>query len=447
MSKTIKIKKGLDIKLKGMAELSIGGEITSTLYGIEPANFLGLIPKLSVKPDEYVKVGTPLFYDKNQPEVKITSPVSGKVVAINRGDRRKILDIEIESDNKFESEQFSIGELSSINRDSIKEVLLSSGLWPYLIQRPFGIIAKPSDTPRDIFVSGFDSAPLAPSYDFSLANDLKSFQKGIDVLAKLTDGKVYLGVRSGSKLAEVKNAEVNVFDGPHPAGNVGIQIHHLKPINKGDKVWTVDPQAVVFIGRLFSDGKLNFSKIVSLTGSEVKNPMYYKTVVGVKASSIVSGKTEASGKERIIAGNVLTGIKMNADDYLNFYANQITVIPEGDNYEFLGWAMPRFNKFSFSRAYFSWLTPGKTYRADANLNGEERAYVMTGQYEKVLPMDILPVHLIKSIMADDIDKMELLGIYEVIEEDLALCEYVCTSKIEVQHILRKGIDLIVKELG
>jgi len=239
MSKTIKIKKGLDIKLKGMAELSIGGEITSTLYGIEPANFLGLIPKLSVKPDEYVKIGTPLFYDKNQPEVKITSPVSGKVVAINRGDRRKILDIEIESDNKFESEQFSIGELSSINRDSIKEVLLSSGLWPYLIQRPFGIIAKPSDTPRDIFVSGFDSAPLAPSYDFSLANDLKSFQKGIDVLAKLTDGKVYLGVRSGSKLAEVKNAEVNVFDGPHPAGNVGIQIHHLKPINKGDKVWTL----------------------------------------------------------------------------------------------------------------------------------------------------------------------------------------------------------------
>ena len=447
MSKTIKIKKGLDIKLKGMAELSIGGEITSTLYGIEPANFLGLIPKLSVKPDEYVKIGTPLFYDKNQPEVKITSPVSGKVVAINRGDRRKILDIEIESDNKFESEQFTIGELSSINRDSIKEVLLSSGLWPYLIQRPFGIIAKPSDAPRDIFVSGFDSAPLAPSYDFSLANDLKSFQKGIDVLAKLTDGKVYLGVRSGSKLAEVKNAEVNVFDGPHPAGNVGIQIHHLKPINKGDKVWTIDPQAVVFIGRLFSDGKLNFSKIVSLTGSEVKNPMYYKTVVGVKASSIVSGKTEASGKERIIAGNVLTGIKMNADDYLNFYANQITVIPEGDNYEFLGWAMPRFNKFSFSRAYFSWLTPGKTYRADANLNGEERAYVMTGQYEKVLPMDILPVHLIKSIMADDIDKMELLGIYEVIEEDLALCEYVCTSKIEVQHILRKGIDLIVKELG
>lgn len=447
MSKTIKIKKGLDIKLKGMAELSIGGEITSTLYGIEPANFLGLIPKLSVKPDEYVKIGTPLFYDKNQPEVKITSPVSGKVVAINRGDRRKILDIEIESDNKFESEQFSIGELSSINRDSIKEVLLSSGLWPYLIQRPFGIIAKPSDTPRDIFVSGFDSAPLAPSYDFSLANDLKSFQKGIDVLAKLTDGKVYLGVRSGSKLAEVKNAEVNVFDGPHPAGNVGIQIHHLKPINKGDKVWTIDPQAVVFIGRLFSDGKLNFSKIVSLTGSEVKNPMYYKTVVGVKASSIVSGKTEALGKERIIAGNVLTGKKMNADHYLNFYANQITVIPEGDNYEFLGWAMPRFNKFSFSRAYFSWLTPGKTYRADANLNGEERAYVMTGQYEKVLPMDILPVHLIKSIMADDIDKMELLGIYEVIEEDLALCEYVCTSKIEVQHILRKGIDLIVKELG
>jgi len=447
MSKTIKIKKGLDIKLKGIAELTNGGEVTSSRYGIEPANFLGLIPKLCVKPDEYVKVGTPLFYDKNQPEVQITSPVSGKVVAINRGDRRRILDVEIESDNKFESEQFSIGELSSINRDSIKEVLLSSGLWPYLVQRPFGTIAKPSDTPRDIFISGFDSAPLAPSYDFSLANDLKSFQKGIDVLAKLTDGKVYLGVRNGSKLAEVKNAEVNFFDGPHPAGNVGIQIHHLKPIDKGDKVWTVNPQAVVFIGRLFATGKLDFSKMICLSGSEVKAPMYYQTVVGAEISAIVSGKTVAVGKERIIAGNVLTGTKADTDSFLNFYANQVTVIPEGDDYEFIGWAMPRFNKFSVSHAYFSWLTPGKIYRADANLNGEERAFVMTGQYEKVLPMDILPVHLIKSIIANDIDKMEQLGIYEVIEEDLALCEYVCTSKIEVQSILRKGINLIMKELG
>jgi Na+-transporting NADH:ubiquinone oxidoreductase subunit A len=446
MSKTIKIKKGLNIKLKGNAELSVS-EANATMYGIRPTDFHGLTPKLCVKDDDIVKAGTVLFYDKNHPEVKFTSPVSGKVVTVNRGERRRILEVEIESDGKFDSENFSAGGAPLSSRETIKQLLLDSGLWPFIIQRPFGIIAKPADTPRDIFISGFDSAPLAPDYDFALGNDLSAFQAGIDALAKLTDGKVYLGVRSGSKLAQVKTAEVNFFDGPHPAGNVGVQIHHIKPINKGDVVWTVNPQAVVFIGRLFTEGKLNLSKLVALTGSEVKAPKYVKTVVGAKVSSIVSGKTAGECKERIISGNVLTGVTSELDDYLGFYHNQITVIPEGDNYEFLGWAMPRFNKFSFSRAYFSWLTPGKTYRADANLNGEERAYVMTGQYEKVLPMDVLPVHLIKSIMADDIDKMELLGIYEVIEEDLALCEYVCTSKIEVQYILRKGIDLIVKELG
>jgi len=446
MLKTIKIRKGLNIKLKGTAEISVG-EANSAFYGIRPSDFQGVTPKLCVQANDIVKVGSTLFYDKNRPEVKFASPVSGRVVSVNRGERRRILAVEIESDGKFNSENFSIEGASSWSQESIKQLLLESGLWPFIIQRPFGIIADPADTPRDIFVSGFDSAPLAPDYDYTLNNDISALQAGIDVLAKLTDGKVYLGVRGGSKLADVKNAEVNVFEGPHPAGNVGVQIHQLKPIDKGVKVWTVDPQAVVFIGRLFANGKLNMSKIVALTGSEVKNPMYYKTVVGAKISSIVSGKTKGSCKERIISGNVLTGLTSELDDFIGFYHNQITVIPEGDNYEFIGWAMPRFNKFSMSRAYFSWLMPGKTYRADANLNGEERAYVMTGQYEKVLPMNILPVHLIKSIMADDIEKMEQLGIYEVIEEDFALCEYVCTSKIEVQHILRKGINLIVKELG
>ncbi len=447
MSKTIKIRKGLDIRLKGVAELTIGGTLVSGLYGIRPSDFPGFTPKLEVKPDDIVKAGTPVLYDKNQPEIKITSPVSGKVVMINRGERRKILEIAIESDGKFDSEDFQVGEISLSDREKIKEVLLSSGLWPFLIRRPYGIIAGVNETPRDIFISGFDSAPLAPDYEFTLSNDMGSFQKGVDVLSKLTDGKVFLSIRSGSILSGIKGAEINYFEGPHPSGNAGIQIHHLKPVNKGDVVWTINPQAVVFIGRLFETSKLDMSKTVVLSGSEVNKPKYYKTVSGVQIQTLAEGKTVNKLKERIISGNVLTGAKVDLDDYLGFYDNQITIIPEGDEYEFLGWAMPRLNKFSMSRTYLSWLQKGKSFRADANINGEERAYVMTGQYEKVLPMEILPVHLIKSIMAEDIDKMEQLGIYEVIEEDLALCEFVCTSKTEVQAILRKGINLMMKELG
>jgi len=447
MSNTIRIKKGLDIKLRGKAEPIVKNSGFSATYAIKPSDFKGLVPKLSVKADDIVKAGTPLIYDKYNPAVQFVSPVSGKVVNINRGDHRKILEIIVEADNKNESVDFLVSGWKTSDRESIIKTLLDSGLWPYFIQRPFGIIAKPTDTPRDIFVSGFDSAPLAPDFDFIIGNETSAFQTGLDVLAKLTSGKLFLGLRAGSKLAEMKGVEVTYFEGPHPAGNVGIQIHHLKPINKGEAVWTLTPQAVLFIGRLFTNGKVDFSETIALSGSEVNEPCYLKTIAGAEIASLVGGKTKREVKERIISGNVLTGTKCDSNGYLGFYHNQITVIPEGDNYEFVGWAMPRFDKFSVSRAYFSWLTPGKTYRADANLNGEERAYVMTGQYEKVLPMEILPVHLIKSIMADDIDKMEQLGIYEVIEEDLALCEFVCTSKIEVQQILRKGIDLVVKELG
>ena len=447
MSKTIKIRKGLDIRLKGVAELTIGDTLVSGLYGIRPSDFPGFTPKLAVKPDDIVKAGSPVLYDKIHPEIKITSPVSGKVVMINRGERRKILEIAIESDGKFDSEDFQVGDIKISDREKIKEVLLSSGLWPFLIRRPYGIIAGVSETPRDIFISGFDSAPLAPDYEYTLSDDMGSFQKGVDVLSKLTDGKVFLSIRSSSILSGIKGAEINYFQGPHPSGNAGIQIHHLKPINKGDVVWTINPQAVVFIGRLFETSKLDMSKTIVLSGSEITKPQYYKTVSGIQIKTLTEGKSNNVLKERIISGNVLTGTKVDKDDYLGFYDNQLTIIPEGDEYEFIGWAMPRLNRFSMSRTYLSWLQKGKNFRLDANLNGEERAYVMTGQYEKVLPMEILPVHLIKSIIAEDIDKMEQLGIYEVIEEDLALCEFVCTSKTEVQAILRNGINLMMKELG
>lgn len=446
MSKTIRIRKGLDIKLKGKADLSVGAAAVATICGIKPTDFPGLTPKLAVNADDIVKAGTPLFYDKTQPDVKFTSPVSGKVVAINRGERRRILEVEIESDGKFESEDFSAG-IKSPDRETIKQNLLKSGLWPFIIQRPFGVIAKATDNPRDIFISGFDSSPLAPDYEFTLATDMASLQAGIDVVAKLTNGKVYLGLRQGSKLASLKGVEINYFDGPHPAGNVGIQIHKVKPINKGEIIWTIDLQGLVFIGRLFSTGKLNFEKIVALTGSEVVAPKYIKTILGAVVGPLIDRKTAKTITERVISGNVLTGCRVDHDCYLGFYHNQITVIPEGNVIEPFGWAMPGLNKFSASKTYLSKLFPRKEYVLDANFHGGERAFVVSEQYEKVLPMDILPVYLLKSIIANDIDKMEQLGIYEVIEEDMALCEFVCTSKIEVQDLLRKGISSMIKELA
>ena len=447
MSKTIRIRKGFDIKLKGKSDLIVGETSLASRYGIKPADFPGLTPKLSVKTDDIVKAGTPLFYDKSQPDVKFTSPVSGKVIAVNRGERRRILEVEIESDGKFESEDFSIADLKKADRETVKRSLLNSGLWPFIVQRPFGVIAKIEDTPKAIVVSGFDSSPLAPDYEFTLANEMKALQEGFDALSKLTDGKIYLGLRQGSKFASIKGVEVNYFNGPHPAGNVGIQIHHINPINKGEIVWTLNIQSVVYIGRLFLTGKLNFERLVAINGSEVKNPQYVKAVLGASVDSIIEGKTRNNVTERVISGNVLTGNKLEKGGYTGFFHNQITVIPEGNNIEPFGWALPGFKKYSASKTFLSSLMPRKEYVLDANLHGGERAFVMSEQYEKVFPMDILPVYLLKSILANDIDKMEQLGIYEVIEEDMALCEYACTSKIEVQEILRSGLSSMIKELA
>ena len=450
MSKVINLKRGLNIRLKGDAEKVLGTSIVADKVALKPTDFPGLSPKILVRPGQEVKAGEPVFLDKYNPEILFTAPISGEVLSINRGERRKVLEIVIKADGKNESVEFNKVDPQKLSREEIKEQLKQSGTWAFLKQRPYGTVARPETTPLHIFISGFDSAPLAPDYEFILKGQSASFQTGINALSKLTDGKIHVGIRpdqANGFFSGIKNIETTQFNGPHPAGNVGIQIHHLSPIGKGDIIWTINPQDVVFIGRLFETGKVDFSKIIALTGSEVKTPNYIKVVHGTNLSGLLKNSTKQNGKERFISGNVLTGEQVEADDFLGFYSQQVTVIPEGDYYEFLGWAMPRLNKFSISRSYFSWLNPKKEYIADSNLNGEERAYVMTGQYEKVLPMDILPVFLMKAIIADDIDKMEQLGIYEVIEEDMALCEYVCTSKIEVQSILRSGINLMIKELG
>lgn len=451
MSQVIKLKKGLDILLEGEAKRELTRLPLVHAYALKPEDFPGVTPKLLVRVDDEVKVGTPLFFDKYRPQILFTSPVSGKVSAIVRGEKRKILEVVITPEAEQVYETFDVPAIEATDREQIKSLMLKAGLWPMIIQRPFGIVANPQDTPKSIFVSGFNSAPLAPDMNFVLENEAENLETGFALLGKLTDGKVYLGLKNGTSgvLNQVKNAEIRLFEGPHPAGNVGVQIHHIDPINKGDVVWTVDVQHVAMIGRFFRTGRVDMSKIVALTGSETAQPRYFSVITGLPINSIVRQKELRSQTEkvRIISGNVLTGRRVEPEGYLGFYSNQVTVIPEGDTYEFLGWGMPRLNKFSVSRSYFSWLSPKKHYRLDTNMNGGVRAYVVTGLYDKYLPMDIYPLYLLKAILAGDIDKMENLGIYEVIEEDFALCEFVDPSKTEMQAIIRQGIDLMIKELN
>ena len=453
MSQVIKLKKGLDIRLQGEARRELTRLPLVHAYALKPDDFKGVIPKMLVRVDDVVKAGTPLFYDKYRPQVLFTSPVSGKVTAINRGDKRKILDVVIAPTDEQVYEPFEVPTEESADKENVTSALLSSGLWPMIVQRPYGIIADPGQTPKAVFVSGFDSAPLAPDMNYVLEKELDNLNTGFAMLSKLTPGKVYLGLKVGTSgvLDRVKGVEVRAFDGPHPAGNVGVQIHHIDPINKGDLVWTVDIQHVAMIGRFFRTGRVDMSKIVALTGSETTDPRYFSVLSGIPVGSIarqVEIRPQRAGdRVRLISGNVLTGKKVEPDGYLGFYSNQVTVIPEGNKYEFLGWGMPRLDKFSVSKSYFSWLTPRKRYNLDTNMNGGVRAYVVTGLYDKYLPMDIYPLYLLKAILAGDIDKMENLGIYEVVEEDFALCEFVDPSKTEMQDIVRRGIELMIKELN
>lgn len=450
MSKIITLRKGLDIKLQGEAQESLSDAPQAAEYAVSPLDFEGVTPKLLVKAGDAVKAGTPLFFSKSDERVLFTSPVSGTVAAINRGEKRKVLSVTVTPDSRPGYEEFPRLDVRSASRDEIVGLLLRSGLWPLIVQRPYGILADPSVAPKAIFVSAFDSAPLAPDYNFVLRAEQKNLQTGIEVLRKLSAGKVHLSVRAQSEgqIAVLSGAEVHTFRGKHPVGNVGVQIHHIDPINRGDVVWTVNIQDLAIIGRLFNEGRVNMSRIVAVTGSEVANPHYVRTIAGARVDSILGGNVrpqKEGDSVRIIAGNVLTGRKTPMEGFLGYYANQLTVIPEGDKYELLGWAMPRLKKFSVSRAYFSWLCPEKAYRLDTNMNGGERPFVVTGLYEKYLPMDIYPMYLLKACLAGDVEKMENLGIYEVVEEDFALCEVVDPSKIGIQQIIRDGINLMIKE--
>lgn len=453
MSDVIKIKRGVDINLIGEAEAEYAAPVSVETVAIKPTDFKGVRFKLSVKEGDEVKAGTPVLYNKDDEAVKFTSPVSGEVAQVVRGAKRKILEVRVLADKKNEFEDFGAADPFSLEREQIIEKMASSGCWAFLKQRPYNIVAETSKIPKAIFISGFDSAPLAPDLGLLLDGNEKEFQAGINALAKLTSGQVHLGLNAskpvGRVLSSVKGVKVTKYEGPHPAGLVGVQIAQLDPINKGETVWTINPEHVVIIGRLFLEGKFDARINIAVAGSEVKERKYYATILGAAVKNFVEGNI-SDKKNRIISGNVLTGTKIDAEGYLGTYDRQLTVIPEGEDPEMFGWLIPKPDKFSISRALPSWFQRqigNPVYELDTNLHGERRAFVVTGQYEEVFPFDIYPVQLIKAIMTEDIERMENLGIYEVVEEDFALCEVVCTSKIPVQETVRKGLALMKEEVG
>ncbi|WP_456096309.1 Na(+)-translocating NADH-quinone reductase subunit A [Phocaeicola coprophilus] len=448
MANLIKLRKGLDINLKGKAAAEVVAVKEPGFYALCPDDFTGVTPKVVVKEQEYVMAGGPLFIDKNHPEVQFVSPVSGVVTSVERGARRKVLSITVEAAQEQDYEEFGKENVSKMDAVSVKAALLKSGMFAFIKQRPYDIVADPTVAPRAIFVSAFDTNPLAPDFELALKGEEANFQTGLDALAKIA--KTYLSISVNQKavaLTQAKNVTLTVFDGPHPAGNVGVQINNIAPINKGETVWTIDPQAVIFIGRLFNTGHVDLTRLVAVTGSEVKKPSYCKLKVGALLTNVFAGNVSTDKNLRYISGNALTGKQITANGFLGAFHSQVTVIPEGDDvHEMLGWIMPRFDQFSTSHSYFSWLMGKKEYTLDARVKGGERHMIMSNEYDRVLPMDIMPEYLIKAIIAGDIDRMEALGIYEVAPEDFALCEFVCSSKMELQRIVREGLDMLRREM-
>ena len=449
MSKDIRIKKGLDIKLVGEALQTTNELPVKGMFALKPQDFHVIIPKLIVKEGAEVKAGESVFYSKSDDRILFPSPVSGKVTEIIRGAKRKIVSIKIAADGKQSFKDFGKQDPDKLSVEEVKNHLLKTGCWPFIKQRPYDVIADPNQTPKSIFVSAYASSPLAANFDYTIAGKEKELQAALTAISKLTAGSVHVSVGKGSNspFSELKNIELHKVSGPHPIGNVSTQISQIYPLNKGEVVWVINHHDLLIVGELLITGKFNFTRTLALTGSQFKNPSYVSVVAGASISNVVANNI-INDHTRIISGNVLSGTQVSEDDFLGYYDNQITAIPEGDDYEFFGWNKPVFNKISPSRALtFSWLTPNKKYDLNTNTNGEHRAFVVTGSYENVFPLDIYPLQFLKACMYQDLDEMENLGGYEVAPEDFALTEFICVSKQPHQKIVREGLDLMKEELG
>ncbi|MBQ9677724.1 MAG: Na(+)-translocating NADH-quinone reductase subunit A [Prevotella sp.] len=445
MANVIKLRKGLDINLQGKAEAKRIQLKSNGQYALVPDDFEGVTPKVVVKAGDKVKAGDALFVNKQYPEVKFASPVSGTVREVVRGERRKVLCVRVEADAQQEQVDFGKKDVTKMDGKAVVDALLEAGIFGYINQLPYAVSTNPSQMPKAIFVSALRDKPLAADFEFEVKGQEGDFQTGLSALSKIA--KTYLGCGVHSSFEHCKDVEVTVFDGPCPAGNVGVQVNHLDPVNKGEVAWTIgDPTVVLFIGRLLNTGKVDLHRTVALCGSEVNAPAYVDMLVGEELSTLLSNSYDADHHVRIISGNVLTGKPTTKDGFLGAHTSEITVIPEGnDADEFAGWIMPRFNQFSVNRSYFSWLFGKRKYALDARIKGGERHMIMSGEYDKVLPMDIYGEYLIKAIITGDIDRQEALGIYEVSPEDFALAEFVDSSKLELQRIVREGLNILRKE--
>ncbi|MDM9632752.1 Na(+)-translocating NADH-quinone reductase subunit A [Robiginitalea aurantiaca] len=450
MPTDVRIKKGLNINLVGVAEAITSKAVASNVYTINLSDFHGVTPKMLLKEGAEVKAGEPIFFNKAYPAMKFVSPVSGELVEIERGARRRILTLKILADKEQTTLEHTPVDVSKATDDEIRAFLLESGCWPFIMQRPYDVIAHPEDVPKAIFISAYITAPLAADINYTLKGKEKELQAAISGLAKLTPGKVHIGIGQGqdSPFSSLSGFESHRVSGPHPAGLVGTLINKIDPINKGERVWTLSPQDLVIIGEAFLTGKFNPERLVALVGSCVKKPRYYSVKIGAEISTFLYSSGVNLKDFRVINGNVLTGSRSRPDGSLGFYNNTVSVIPEGDDYEFFGWNKPVFDKISPTRSLtFSWLQPNKKYDLDTNTNGEHRAFVVTGLYEEVFPLDIYPLQLLKACMYKDLDEMEQLGLYEVIPEDFSLTEFVCISKQPHQDIIREGLDYLQKEIG
>ena len=452
MSNNINLKRGLDIPLKGAAALKTGKTIEPDIIAVKPSDFKGFTPRLLVREGDKVLAGSPVLADKQRPDILVASPVSGTVEQVVRGEKRKLLEVRIKADKAGGAVDFGTKNAASMTAAEVKDLLLKSGLWVALVQRPYGIVANPDDAPRAIFVSAFSTAPLAADTEFTLKDELANIQAGADALSKLTKGGLHLSIKaetySSSPFHKVENVILHTVSGKHPAGNVGVQIANIAPIRKGETVWTVSLLMLAAIGRLVNTGKVNLARKVAITGPEAKDPCYVEALPGFCMKEIAEFVDNSKNDVRFVSGNALTGTAVGADGSLGFFDDQVTLLHEGTERELLGWAKPfRTSQFSSSRAYFSWLFPKKKYPIDTNVHGGPRAFVVSDVYSKVLPIDIFPVYLIKACLAGDIDNMEKFGIYEVLPEDLALCEFVDPSKNEIQSILQDGINLMIKEMA
>ena len=449
ISKELSIKNGATLNLKGLAVTELDVPKMSINYALNPDDFFGLIPRMLVKEGEKVSKGQPIFYDKNNDSIRIVSPVSGKISEITRGAKRKILNIIIKQEGD-RSINFNIPSLSNISKDMILQLLVESGSLAYIRQRPYNIIARPGKLPKSIFVSTHSTAPYAADYDFILRKRMHEFQIGIDIMSRLIGKPINLSISHSCEIenANLENVEIYKIKGAHPSGNESFQINRIDPLNSGEIVWVIKPEDLANIGSFFKTGIFNPKRTVAVSGDSLRSPKYYDTIIGSSISSLVDSKELSNIEDyRFINGDPLSGSKVEYSDFLGFYNNTLSVIREGNQFRMLGWLPFIHNNIpSFSKTSLSWLLRGEK-KVNTNLNGEERAIVVTGEMEKYFPMDIFPMQLIKACMRGDIEKMESLGIYEVVPEDFGLVDFSCTSKIEAQEIVKSGIEIMLKELG